>query len=90
MDTDYEAEFAKLGDTPDAVAASLWAMGIKGDRISGYSCPLAQFASRLGIERPWVSDRYVEGVEPAVTLPVACRKFMRRFDHYEYPQLESS
>ncbi len=43
---DVAAALAELGDTADAVAASLERLGVVGDKAEPDSCPLARYLSR--------------------------------------------
>lgn len=79
-----------LGDTPDAVAESLRAAGVKGRRISAFADPAATFLQReLAPEAPTVRVAVllhlvhlyqVAGGPHVVTTPPAVAGFITAFD----------
>lgn len=87
------AKLAELGDTPDAIAESLRARGIKGDKRSATSCPLANYLRECGAEYPvvfdwaWVTQ---DDGEQGVEVPAHAYQFARSFDADAYPFLESA
>lgn len=84
---------AALGDTPDAIADRLRALGIKGWRGSESTCPIAVYLAR--VDQTWstevvertvlISDDEITTVEVDVPEPVSL--FVRRFDKGVYLDL---
>ena len=94
---------ARLGDTEDAVAASLRQAGVRGHRGDACACPVAVFLRRRGVPVEEVQPDWFDGSvvrferfpvdgrwhEPKPAhLPSAVRKFARAFDGGAYPDLE--
>jgi hypothetical protein len=87
-------KLAELGDTADAVAASLVAAHCRGMRSSAYRCPVANYLRTIGWQDPDVDsvvfsiydgamgDKIAEGV-----LPVPVRRFIDDFDRGLYGDL---
>lgn len=85
------ATLAELGDTPEAIAATLAEQGHKGVRENSSCCPIAVYLTGLGWE--WVdvghldvhawSDLGEEHVEPSAAVDA----FISRFDLGEWPEL---
>lgn len=81
-----------LGDTPDAIAATLEGNSITGTKGNSIGCPIANFLKKvLGLDYVRVDpisiatrDDYFD--YDVIPLAVAC--FINRFDRDEYPQLE--
>lgn len=82
---------ASLGDTPDAVAASLHAAGIRGKRLSCRACPIAEC---LHAHNPMVDVRVTtKNVcvnNQMFRLPEPVQLFVIEFDSFgKYPELEA-
>lgn len=92
---DIRDSLAKLGDTPEKIAASLGAIGIKGDPESGIHCPLANYLNaEFGV------DTYVgyDGIpgdccanvgRAGFVIETAQLEFVTAFDDKEFPELIS-
>lgn len=83
-----------LGLTPDAVAASLRARGVKGRRKAPGDDPVANYLKKKGVVRPlvilegvWWSTDLSHRREKARTSE-AIRGFLEAFDAGSYPDLE--
>lgn len=84
------AALAALGDTPDAVAASLLRLGCVGVPGDQEFCPLACHLAALGAWKPCVMPRAVYLPRlGSVPLPEACVGFVLAFDAARYPNLYS-
>ena len=95
--TNLSALLASLGDTPDAVAATLTAAGVKGGKRKPCDCPVSNhITAQTG--RPcavgdlvcWLypvgkSGDYWNAVK--VRAPLAVTKFVAEFDAGAYPEL---
>lgn len=87
------AALAELGDTPDAVADSLRAKGIKGARRAECDCPVANYLRTLdGISEIEVSGTEVflgpsidQGI--GIEMPVSVAGFVHHFDEGVYLDL---
>jgi hypothetical protein len=81
---ELEAELIALGDTAEAVANALEAMGIKGSRCRAGYCPLAIYLQNISGEEIVVGPEKACFVNvpfrPWINFPVACRDFVRKFD----------
>ncbi len=94
---DHEAAVARLladlGDTADAVADRLRALGIKGRRASACGCPIALYVKKAGWGTPAVaSDLVVDNPDDdfrtlRVPLTPAVDLFRSRFDAGVYLDL---
>lgn len=76
-------ELSHLGSTAELVAASLQDREIRGRRGSPRECPLSKFVST-------VLPAHIRAAAPVnhvVTVPRACKEFIRRFDAGEWPEL---
>lgn len=92
---------ARLGGTPDEVAAELARLGCRGHVGICVTCPLAHYLERLpdldytdadaGYAIEVLSDtvivRFASAGTVAVVLPPAVAEFAERFDYGAYPQL---
>lgn len=79
---------AGLGDTPDAVADTLRAKGIKGKRGDFCGCPVARCVQELlGTENANVSDVWVYFVAGRVPTPRPVSDFLSLFDRGVYLDL---
>jgi hypothetical protein len=77
-----------LGDTSEAVAASLAREGIRGGPYDECRCPLAVFIRRQpGWSHARVTEFRVFSLEMSCTLPAACAVFIWEFDLERYPEL---
>lgn len=94
--TDPEAQVTAtlnaLGDTPDAIADRLRALGIKGRRIGARHCPIAQLLNTLdGVSNAAVFDDSISFSKSGgwgAALPTsAAVEFIRRFDQGVYLDL---
>ena len=76
--------------TPRQVADYLSRLGCRGG-FATYNCPLARFI-RTRAKDPAPDGIVIETEYRAhgvwLKLPPACRRFVRRFDRLEYPELE--
>lgn len=78
---------AALGDTPDAVAAELRRLGVKGRRRDAFGCPIAEYLRMLGLAG-MVGTWAVNG-ESLTAFP-AVRDFILAFDrHGQYLELRA-
>ena len=83
---------AGLGDTPDAVADTLRARGIKGVREHCCACPIAELLKRNGIPNPHVECARVwpdpdSMWKVSTRMPAAVQVFIDRFDEGVYLDL---
>jgi hypothetical protein len=83
---ELEVELAALGDSPEAVANALRAMGIKGKRRDACHCPLATYLQNISGEIIYVGDS-VAGFDIineriSIQLPLACQRFINDFDSF--------
>ncbi len=85
-----------LGNTPDEVAASLDAEGIKGLRFRAQDCPIANYLRHIypeattclvGSDRATVKVDVYEDNSESVQLPEAVIHFIADFDLGKYPNL---
>jgi hypothetical protein len=82
------ALLARLGTTPDEVAARLLDLQIQGRPGRLYECPLAAYLADHGYGDWWVGDRHVWGPDgQRRLLPAACADFAARFDQGAWPEL---
>ncbi len=90
-----------LGDTEEAIVASLTAAGVKGVRGCTRNCVIAKSykhfypdgwccleASYSGAHRVLLTFRDDQIIDPVVTHVAALASFMANFDRGLYPQLE--
>jgi hypothetical protein len=91
----YEA-LCELGDTPDEVAAKLYEAGFKGERETGYSCPIAVYLNSAAAafeacvepEDVWLNSvNEFDHVRLHAVPPAAVADFILKFDGGEYPDL---
>jgi len=88
-----ETTLAELGDTPDAIADRLRALGIKGRQHSMRFCPIARLIEPLnGVEFVEVDGRYAflsPDIDTTdwVWLPQPVREFVSWFDDGVYLDL---
>jgi hypothetical protein len=85
---------AELGDTPDAIAATLRDLGVTGARVGG-DCPIYHYLSAKIPAVRWVTDDAVFDARPVdsratrlAVLDEVTHEFIRRFDAGAYPELE--
>jgi hypothetical protein len=86
-----------LGPTPDAVAASLADLSIRGVRRSPSECAVARYlrvilGTEKGVADVWVVDRiYVRRTNRRILVPIrptkAMLRFIYAFDRGGYPEL---
>ena len=87
----------RLGKSPDDIAASLRAMGVRGKNTqlqlyAGIRCPLEAYLDAEGFD-VWHVGSNVLYTRPntkngeAAALPPACVEFVKRFDRGQYPDL---
>jgi hypothetical protein len=92
------AKLAKLGDTPDAVAATLLAEGCRGKPAQSARCPVARYLQKLGWSEVSVGLRdasiFDDGINEIGVNEIATPRFSRAvaefifgFDADEYPGL---
>lgn len=85
------ALLAALGDTPEAVAATLLAGGHRGDPGSACGCPVAVYLRSEGVEYAEVDGNSVAWDAESVLAPTAIGDFVVRFDgdddEGEWPEL---
>lgn len=87
----YETIFdplAHLGKTPDEVAMSLAAEGIKGIRGKSQDCPIARYVATIYPEWFTVGLNTIITHGQSVYLPESIVAFIRRFDKGFYPELD--
>jgi len=77
-----------LGNTMDAVAATLRTKGIKGRRRSTCSCPVAKYLLSLGFVGVTVGDEVWVG-DTMQRTPEAVCEFIATFDGGGYPDLDA-
>lgn len=92
--SELTAALKALGDTPDAVADTLRALGITGVRRSHRTCPVARYLSEVfgpdvSVGRD-MSHVRVNGVIAETTTPQPVTQFISLFDNGRYPDLEAS
>lgn len=85
---------ADLGDTPDAVADRLRALGITGQQVSGCACPIALYLNQNGFSGASVNHLTALVKNPAgdfktieVAMPRPVSRFINRFDDGVYLDL---
>mgnify|MGYP000355419124 FL=1 len=90
-----------LGSTPGAVAATLKAAGVKGEREGLRTCPVARYLwQSLGLPSQCVEvdaadvrlyERVgkLEVLAEQADLPAAVATFVFDFDHGDYPELDA-
>jgi hypothetical protein len=87
------AKLAKLGDIPDAVAATLLAEGCQGKPAQSARCPVARYLQKLGWSEVSVGTRdasVYDDESNEIARPQFSRaitEFIFRFDADEYPGL---
>ncbi len=94
---DHEAAVARLladlGDTADAVADRLRALGIKGKHRHSYECPVAKLLHANGypdveVDNGWTwPDGSTDNAIPEVANPAPVGEFIQRFDAGVYLDL---
>lgn len=89
-----QARLTELGDTPDAIAATLRDLGVTGARVGG-DCPLFHYLRGTIPAVRWVTDDAVFDARPVdsratrlAVLDEVVHTFIRRFDSGAYPELE--
>ncbi len=75
-----------LGSTPEKIAETLTAEGIKGDH-SPKGCPLACKLRKDTGEQVCVGLVTFQADGKWVNLPSVCQEFVSRFDNGEWPEL---
>lgn len=85
-------DLKKLGKTADQVAESLVKAKVKGNKLNGNGCPLANWfvkSYKVDTVSVAVGDIEVNGVSLSTpAIPKAIDKFIDRFDDGHYPNLE--
>ncbi len=82
-----------LGDTADAVADRLRALGIKGPRWDSCRCPVAKLLHTNGypnveVDNGWTwPDGSLDNLIPEVRTPAAVGEFIQHFDKGDYLDL---
>lgn len=96
MIADLAAEMARLGGTPEQVAATLADLHVSGQPRNACACPVANFVKGLGFKAALVGLRSVSGSTDGESFDVeapagvAVIEFARRFDEGEWPELVSA
>ena len=84
---------ADLGETHEQVAARLKEKGIRGNRISFGSCPIAlylqkELGAKIGVDGMMATVIDDDGFQvESARLPQACSLFTSHFDAGKYPDL---
>lgn len=79
---------AALGDTPDAVADQLRALGIKGGQSDYCGCPIANYLLQSGAYTcVFVAPSEILADADMVQTPMPIAAFIGRFDVGDYPDL---
>lgn len=85
-----------LGETADAVAASLRRAGCRGVRGDPVLCPVAAYLRRHAVAYPlvWPDEALAQAWPPGGTVrcrtPRGVAAFLVRFDKARYPDLEGT
>lgn len=79
---------ATLGDTPDAVADQLRALGIKGGQSDYCGCPIARYLLQSGAYTcVFVAPSEILADADMIQTPMPIALFIGRFDVGDYPDL---
>ncbi len=84
---DALALLESLGNTPDAIADKLTAMGIRGEREDCRNCPLANYLTLNGFEKVTIETTELKIGDDDAVMPHACRSFVDAFDEGKYDEL---
>jgi hypothetical protein len=88
---DIEEELSYLGTTPDDIARSLTALGIKGEPHSSCNCPISNYLEAVGFKCASVGEDMIILNDHNYILednnPI--RSFIISFDLMKYPELVS-
>jgi hypothetical protein len=82
----------QLGETPEEVAESLKAKGLKGKRKRAHCCPIYQYLTSHGLDvgvspnEIVLYDITTKGCD--ITAPLPIKQFIYDFDDGKYPNLE--
>jgi hypothetical protein len=90
---DITNKLQELGNTPDAVAASLQEIGIKGIKKKSCHCPIANYISALTGKQCAVNSVVILLVEGFESEPInngAVSGFITNFDQGKYTFLEKA
>jgi hypothetical protein len=83
-------DLAALGETPEQVAETLKAQGIKGDRHSPHSCPIYHYLTGKGYSVECLSQFGIYTISPYygdIKMPKVVERFIVAFDQGKYPEL---
>lgn len=93
MEKQVKTFLKSLGTTPDKIAKTLAEMKIKGERMEGYTCPIAKaIKKKFKFKHVSVCYQNIEftvGKEVSTVWLAAIGKFMDNFDDGKYPELET-
>lgn len=90
---DVQKVLLDMGDTTEAVVATLISSGVKGSKCNAFGCPISNYLKakfpgyRFGVAGPYVAVKMDGKLNLLVPCPTAVWTVVNEIDRDKYPEL---